>query len=76
VSFYQKRQPDASRCKDLQINEHIRRLNNPMDRLALAHPQLRVIHNNTITMFLRCCTGRLVLSGDRVVTVETKAIIN
>src|SRR5437870_1974368 len=51
VSFYQERQPDASRCKDLQINEQIRRLNNPMDRLALAHPHPRVSHHNTITMF-------------------------
>jgi len=54
----------------------IRRLNNPMDPLSLAHPQLRGNHNNTITMFLRCCTGRLVLSGDSVVTEATKAIIN
>jgi len=54
----------------------IRRLNKPMDPLSLAHPQLRVIYHNPITMFLRCCTGRLVLSGDSVVTEATKAIIN
>jgi len=52
------------------------RLNKPMDCLARAHPQLRGIHHNTITMFLRCYTGCLVLSGDRVVTVETKTMIN
>ncbi len=44
--------------------------------LCCARAIQRMVMDFWITMFLRRCTGRLVLSGYSVVTVETKATIN